>query len=82
MLADLTLAVLAAPEDEDVVAGPIGFIIFIALILAVAILGWSLTKHLKKTGANAEAGVFGDPEPADTTAESAADGGAGGASSD
>ncbi len=62
MFADL---VLAAPKDEDVVAGPIGFVIFIGLCLAVAVLGWSLNKHLKKADRAADAGVFGDPvEPA------------------
>jgi hypothetical protein len=64
MLADLSLVSLvwlAAPEDEDVVAGPIGFIIFIGLVIAVAVLGWSLNKHLKKAHRAADEGVFGDP---------------------
>jgi hypothetical protein len=66
MLADLSLVVLAAPEDEDVVAGPIGFVIFIGLVIAVALLGWSLNKHLKKAHRAADKGVYGDPvEPAD-----------------
>jgi hypothetical protein len=59
-----TLVVLAdeAPADEDVVAGPIGFVIFIGLVIAVALLGWSLNKHLKKAHRAADAGVYGDPE--------------------
>jgi hypothetical protein len=66
MLADLSLLVLAAPEDEDVVAGPIGFVIFVALVIAVALLGWSLNKHLKKAHRAAGEGVYGDPVgPAD-----------------
>ncbi|KAA1426059.1 hypothetical protein [Nocardioides antri] len=58
MVVDL---ILAAPKDEDVVAGPIGFVIFIALCLAVAFLGWSLNKHLKKADRAADEGVYGDP---------------------
>jgi hypothetical protein len=61
MVADLSLLVLAAPEDEDVVAGPIGFVIFVGLCIAVAVLGWSLNKHLKKAGRAADEGAFGDP---------------------
>ena len=57
----LSLVWLAAPEDEDVVAGPIGFVIFIGLVIAVAFLGWSLNKHLKKAGRAADEGAFGDP---------------------
>jgi hypothetical protein len=65
MLADLSLAVLAAaPKDDDVVAGPLGFVIFLGLVIAVAILGWSLTKHLKKAGRAADEGVYGDPPAA------------------
>jgi hypothetical protein len=66
MVADLSSLTLAAPRDEDVVAGPIGFVIFLALVIAVALLGWSLNKHLKKAHRAAGQGVYGDPvEPAD-----------------
>ncbi len=70
MIVDL---VLAAPKDEDVVAGPIGFVIFIALCLAVAVLGWSLNKHLKKANRAADEGVFGDPPVVNKTDESTSD---------
>jgi hypothetical protein len=46
------------PDDKDVKAGWGAFGIFIALAVAVAVLGWSLTKHLRKAERNAEAGVF------------------------
>lgn len=70
MIVDLSWVILAAPEDEDVVAGPIAFVIFIGLCLAVAFLGWSLTKHLKKAHRAADEGVYGDPvEPADPVDE-------------
>ena len=55
------------PEDEDVVAGPIGFVIFIGLCIAVAVIGWSLNKHLKKAARAADEGVFGDPVRSEST---------------
>ena len=67
MIVDL---VLAAPRDEDVVAGPIGFVIFIGLCLAVALLGWSLNKHLKKADRAEEAGVYGHDGAAHESHES------------
>jgi len=51
-----------APAADDVKAGWGAFWIFIGLAVAVAILGWSLTKQLRKTQANADAGVFGDDD--------------------
>jgi hypothetical protein len=48
------------PEDEDVKAGWIAFAIFIGLIVAVALLGWSLVKQLRKVDAAEEAGLY-DP---------------------
>jgi hypothetical protein len=48
------------PEDEDVKAGWIAFVIFIGLIVAVALLGWSLVKQLRKVDAAEEAGLY-DP---------------------
>ena len=49
-----------APEPEDVKAGWLAFAIFIGLILAVAFLGWSLVKQLRKVDAAEEAGLY-DP---------------------
>jgi len=51
------------PTDNDVVAGPWGFLIFFLLLLAVAFLGWSFRKQLKKTDAAAEAGFYDPSEP-------------------
>lgn len=48
------------PKDEDVKAGWLAFAIFIGLILAVAFLGWSLVKQLRKVDAAEEAGLY-DP---------------------
>jgi len=64
VLADLALLVQAVPEDEDVVAGWSGFAVFLGLILAVAFLGWSLTRQLRKTDRAAEQGLY-DPSEKD-----------------
>jgi hypothetical protein len=48
-----------APAPEDVKAGWVAFAVFIALCLAVALLGFSLTRHLRTARSNAEQGVFG-----------------------
>lgn len=56
------------PEPEDVVAGWTAFGLFGLLILAVVILGFSLTKHLKKAARNEEEGLFGTtPEKSEPT---------------
>ncbi|MGB0102423.1 MAG: hypothetical protein WBP61_19245 [Nocardioides sp.] len=49
------------PEEEDVKAGWTAFVIFIGLILAVALLGFSLVKHLRKAEASEEAGLYDPP---------------------
>lgn len=56
------IAADGTPNDNDVVAGPLGFVIFAALLVAVALLGWSLSKHLKKVHKAADDGVFGESE--------------------
>lgn len=48
------------PEADDVKAGWVAFAIFIGLILAVAFLGWSLVRQLRKVDAAEEAGLY-DP---------------------
>jgi hypothetical protein len=48
------------PEAEDVKAGWLAFAIFIALIVAVAFLGRSLVKQLRKAQAAEDAGLY-DP---------------------
>ena len=48
-----------APAPEDVKAGWVAFAVFIALCLAVTLLGFSLTRHLRTARDNAEHGVFG-----------------------
>ena len=48
------------PKDDDVKAGWLAFAIFIGLILAVAFLGFSLVKQLRKAQAAEDAGLY-DP---------------------
>jgi hypothetical protein len=60
------------PEPEDVKAGWTAFVVFLLLAFAVVILGFSLTKQLRKAQAAKDAGVYGDdPAPeADAEADS------------
>jgi hypothetical protein len=55
-----------SPQPEDVKAGWTAFAIFIGLGVAVALLGWSLIRQLRKAQAAKDAGVYGDePTPKD-----------------
>ena len=51
-----------APAPEDVKAGWVAFAVFIALCVAVTVLGFSLTRHLRTARSNAEQGVFGSTD--------------------
>ena len=58
-----------APEPDDVVAGPLGALVFVLLIGAVVFLGFSLRKQLRKAEAAKDAGVYDEPdEPRDNAA--------------
>jgi hypothetical protein len=48
------------PKDEDVKAGWTAFVLFLLLIAAVVLLGFSLVKQLRKAQAAKDAGVYGD----------------------
>lgn len=58
-----------APKPEDVTAGWIAFAVFLLLGAAVALLGFSLAKHLRKAQAAQDAGVFDADTKADTNAD-------------
>ena len=49
-----------APDDEDVVAGWMGFAVFMFLILGVVVIGWALTRSLRRARSGRDEGVFGD----------------------
>ncbi|UFN46229.1 hypothetical protein [Nocardioides okcheonensis] len=70
----VTILADTTPEDSEVVAGPLGFAIWIFLILAVVVLGFSLVKQLRKAEAAKAAGLYGD-EP--VTRDEPEDGAAG-----
>ena len=58
----LLKAVDPVPADKNVTAGYAALAIFIGLAIAVAVLGFSLTRHLRKARENADKGVFGPTE--------------------
>jgi len=64
------------PEPEDVKAGWVALAIFLLLCAAVAFLGFSLVKQLRKAQAAKDAGVYGDQPVAPAEAADDADGGA------
>ncbi|NPC95763.1 hypothetical protein [Nocardioides sp. zg-DK7169] len=47
------------PKPEDVKAGWVGFGVFLGLCVMVALLGWAMSRQLKRTAKNREAGAFG-----------------------
>ncbi|MCW2814789.1 MAG: hypothetical protein JWN84_2244 [Nocardioides sp.] len=59
----LSMLVMAAPEEEDVVAGWTAFGLFGLGALAVVLLGFSLTKRLKNVEKAAEAGLYDPSDP-------------------
>ena len=59
------------PQDEDVKAGWTAFVLFLILIVAVALLGFSLAKQLRKAQAAKDAGVYGDEPDSGEGAETA-----------
>lgn len=69
---DLLLIVLEdpTPKPTEVKAGPLGFALWIFMILAVVVLGISLVRHLRKAEANKDAGMFGDPPRVDDADDS------------
>jgi hypothetical protein len=60
----LTTVTDPVPQDNDVKAGWLAFAIFIGLILAVAFLGFSLVKQLRKAEAAEKSGLY---DPSDRT---------------
>jgi hypothetical protein len=71
------LVVLAAasdprPADNNVVAGWVGAVVLVALVIAVVFILRSFTKQLRKVNDAADAGVYDDP--ADGSDDDPADG--------
>lgn len=57
------------PEDTEVKAGPLGAAVFVFLILAVVVIGFSLVRQLRKAQSAKEAGAYGD-EPVERSEDS------------
>jgi hypothetical protein len=74
-VADLVIrAADEVPKDEDVKAGWTALVVFLLLIAAVVVLGFSLFKQLRKAQAAEDAGVYGsDDEPADSDSDADSD---------
>ena len=63
------------PADEEVKAGWTAFVILLLLGAAVVVLGFSLTKQLRRAQAAKDAGVYGDePESSDDGADQPSEG--------
>ncbi len=73
VLAQLVLLADETPEPEDVKAGWTAFVVFLLLIGAVVLLGFSLTKQLRRAQAAEDAGVYGSDPPAEDAEDSAAE---------
>jgi hypothetical protein len=61
------------PKPEDVKAGWTALVLFLLLALAVVLLGFSLTKQLRKAQAAKDAGVYGDEVSSDAASETESD---------
>src|SRR3954452_1168789 len=59
------------PDENNVVAGWVGFAVMIGLIIAVVFILRSFTQQLKKVNAARDAGVYGDAPRSDGTEGSA-----------
>lgn len=59
---DLLLILLddPTPKPTEVKAGPLGFAMWIFLIVGVVVLGFSMVKQLRKAQAAKDAGLYGD----------------------
>lgn len=66
LIATLLPLVDPVPTDEDVVAGWVGFAVFIGLAVAVAVIGWALSRSLRKSRDTAEHGGYDPSDPKST----------------
>jgi hypothetical protein len=70
LIVPLSVFMDETPDPTEVKAGPLGFAVWIFMIIAVVIIGFSLVKQLRKAQAAKDAGVFGDePVNRDTQAD-------------
>ena len=60
LIVSLSVLMDETPDPTEVKAGPLGFAVWMFMILAVVVIGFSLVKQLRKAQAAKDAGVFGD----------------------
>ena len=60
MTVSLSVLMDTTPDPTEVKAGPLGFAVWIFMIIAVVVIGVSLVKQLRKAQAAKDAGVYGD----------------------
>ena len=60
MTVSLSVLMDTTPDPTEVKAGPLGFAVWIFMIIAVVVIGFSLVKQLRKAQAAKDAGVYGD----------------------
>lgn len=53
------------PTDNAVVQGPWGAAVFVFLLVAIAFLGWSFSRQMKKVAAAREAGRYDESDKPD-----------------
>jgi hypothetical protein len=58
----LALATDPVPTDNNVKAGWTAFAVFLLLLAAVALLGWSFSRQLKKVKRAKDAGVYDESD--------------------
>ncbi|WGL53380.1 hypothetical protein P5P86_06010 [Nocardioides sp. BP30] len=58
----LTLATDPVPTDNNVKAGWTAFAVFLLLLVAVGVLGWSFSRQLKKVKKASDAGVYDESD--------------------
>ena len=60
------------PAAEDVTAGGLGAIIFVGLIIALILIGYFMSRQLKKAQAHKEANTYQDPRLDEAASEAEA----------
>ncbi|MCF6376583.1 hypothetical protein L2K70_03120 [Nocardioides KLBMP 9356] len=70
LIVPLSILMDTTPDPTEVKAGPLGFAVWMFMIVAVVVIGFSLVKQLRKAQAAKDAGVYGDePVTRDDAAE-------------
>ena len=70
LIVSLSVLMDETPDPTEVKAGPLGFAVWMFMILAVVVIGFSLVKQLRRAQAAKDAGVFGDEPVTRDDAES------------